>query len=153
VSLQFEISEMVQGSPEQVLDAMLDLERAHLWMPGLLRMERLSPGPLGVGSEWRETRKAFGKEATEQFEVVGLERPHRLELRVDGTRGSSGRGEYRYSYRFEPTDAGTAVRFKRGDPWNDGRRGVVGKLFVGPLRKACGKDLQALRSYVENGHA
>lgn len=49
MSIQFEISEMVQGSPEQVLAALLDLERAHLWMPGLLRVERLSPGPLGVG--------------------------------------------------------------------------------------------------------
>lgn len=153
MSIQFEISEMVHGSPEQVMDAILDLERAQLWMPGLLRMERLSAGPLEVGSEWRETRKILGKEATEQFELVGLDRPHRLELRVDGSKGSSGRGEYRYSYQFEPTDAGTAVRLSGEIRGMTGVAGWLGKLFVGPFKKACGKDLEALRSYVENGHA
>lgn len=34
-----------------------------------------------------------------------------------------------------------------------GVAGWLSKLFVGPFKKACGKDLEALRGYVENGRA
>lgn len=149
MSIRFEISETIRASPEQVLDAILDLEQAHRWIPGLVRMETVTTGPIDVGSEWRETRRLLGKEATEQFRVIGLDRPHRLELLVDGTKGSSGRGEYRFSYRIEGTGEATAVRLSGEIRGMTGIMALLGKLLVGPYRKACRKDLAALRSYLE----
>jgi carbon monoxide dehydrogenase subunit G len=151
MSIRFEVSEVIPVAPERVLEALLDLEQAPLWMPGLVRIEPLSPGPLGVGSEWRETRKIFGKEATEQFEIVELEQPRRLGLLVDGSKGSSGRGEYLYSYRLEPVGDETVVRLS-GEV--RGMRGVMawlGKLLVGPYKNACRKDLAALKRYLVDG--
>ena len=149
MSVQFEASERIGTSAEQVFDALLDLDAAHRWMPGFVRLERLTSGPLQVGSEWRETRRFLGKEATEQFELIEQDRPHRLALRVDGTKGSTGRGEYLFTYRLGPANDGTEVRLSgdiRGLP---GVTSWFGKLLVGPYRKACVKDLKALKRYLE----
>lgn len=151
MSIQFGVSEVIRASPERILDAMLDLERAHLWMPGLVRMEPLSPGPLAVGSEWSETRKFMGKEATEQFEITGLDRPHRLDLRVDGSKGTTGKGEYLFAYRLEPEGKATTVHLSGEIRGMTGIMGWLGKLLVGPYKKACSKDMAALKSYLEEG--
>jgi hypothetical protein len=58
-------------------------------MPSLVRIEPLTEGPMRPGSEWRETRRIFKREATEQFEVTTMEPPRHLGLRVDGTKGAS----------------------------------------------------------------
>jgi uncharacterized protein YndB with AHSA1/START domain len=151
MSITFEVSEVFAASPERVFDALLDLERAHLWMPNLVRMESLSAEPPAVGSAWRETRKLFGKESTEQFEVVDLDRPRRLEVVVDGSKGSSGRGEYVFSYRLEPVASGTSVQLRGEIRGMSGIMMWLGKLLVGPYRKACAKDLKAMKSYLEEG--
>jgi uncharacterized protein YndB with AHSA1/START domain len=151
MSIRFEVSDVMGATPEQVFDALLDLEAADRWMPGLVRMERLAPGPLDVGSEWRETRKMFGREATEQFRLVSLERPHRLELHVDGSKGSSGRGEHLFEYQIHSIPEGAKVDLKGEIRGLTGLMGLLGKLFVGPYKKACVKDLRGLRFYLEEG--
>ncbi|WP_153727910.1 SRPBCC family protein [Salinibacillus xinjiangensis] len=45
-----------------------------------MAMERLDDGPIKVGSEWKETRKMFGKEASEYFEVKELQEPKKIVL-------------------------------------------------------------------------
>lgn len=149
MSIRFEAAEVIGAPAEGVFDALLDVDAAQQWIPGVVRIERLSSGPLGEGSEWRETRKMFGREATEQFELVELERPHRIELRVDGTKGSSGCGEYLFTYRLEPASGGTRVRLDGEIRGLSGPMRWLGKLFVRPYRKACVKDLQALKRYLE----
>jgi hypothetical protein len=72
-------------------------------------MEKLTPGVFGPGTKFRETRKMFGKSATELFEVVAVRPPLRLELFVDGTQGTSKRGRFDYVYEFEPDRDGTRV--------------------------------------------
>lgn len=149
MSIRFEAAEVIGAPAEGVFDALLDLDAAQQWIPGVVRIEGLSSGPLDEGSEWRETRKLFGREATEQFEVVMLDRPHRIELRVDGTKGSSGCGEYLFTYRLEPAGAGTEVRVTGEIRGLSGPMKWLGKLFARPYRKACGKDLKALKQFLE----
>jgi uncharacterized protein YndB with AHSA1/START domain len=150
VSIQFEVVETVQAPLMQVFLALTDLDGAGAWMPGLVRMESLGPGPGVVGGGWRETRRMFGREATEEFQVTAVERPHRLELRVDGSRGSSGRGEYLFTYRLDPRDDGaTVVRLTGEIRGLTGVAGVVGRLFAGTYRKSCAKDLAALKRHLE----
>lgn len=47
-----------------------------------------------VGSQWKETRKMYGKQASEHFEVVSIEEPNKIILRCDGTKGTTGKGEF-----------------------------------------------------------
>ena len=149
MSIHFELSETFRASPERVFEALLDLEGAHRWMPGLVRIEPLTRGPLQAGSRWRETRRMLGKEATEEFQLVTFRRPERLELLVDGSKGSSGRGYYRFTYGIRPTASGTHVRLTGSIGGLNGVMGLLGRLFVGTYKKACAKDLTALKLYLD----
>jgi carbon monoxide dehydrogenase subunit G len=149
MAIEFTLTQHIAGAADRVFHALTDLDSAADWMPGFVRIEKLSQGEFGVGSQWRETRKFFGKEATEQFEVTRCESPTQLSVRVDGSKGSSRRGEYLFDYRLQPKGAGTDVTLHaaiRGL----GRFGtLVGRLFVGQYKKACAKDLGALAEHIE----
>jgi uncharacterized protein YndB with AHSA1/START domain len=149
MSIEFEVTEMVRARPEQVFDALTDLDGAVHWMQGLTRLEALGAGAGAVGGGWRETRRMFGREATEEFEVTEYDRPRRLGLRVDGSRGSSGRGEYVFTYTLEPRDGGTQVRLAGEILGLTGVAAVLGRLFAGTYRKSCAKDLSALKEHLE----
>jgi carbon monoxide dehydrogenase subunit G len=147
--IQFEVTETVQATPDHVFDALTDLDEAGQWMAGLTEIETLGEGAAAVGGGWRETRRLFGREATEEFEVTAHDRPRLLGLRVDGSRGSSGRGEYVFTYRLEPRATGTEVRLSGEIRGLTGIAGVVGRLFAGTYRKSCARDLAALKRHVE----
>lgn len=148
--IRFSVAEPIPAPPDRVFAGLTDLDGASAWMPGLIRIERLDGGgPLEVGSRWRETRRIFGREATEEFEVTHLAPPTEIRLRVDGTRGTSKRGEYLFRYELRPRgDAGTDVRLD-GEIGGLGRvMELVGRLMAGPYRKACLKDLRALSAHL-----
>ena len=86
MSIRFEVKRTFYVSQEKAYKGLLDLDSAKHWMRGLVGIERLDEGLLQVGSQWKETRKMFGKEATEHFEVVGLEESEKIVLRCDGTK-------------------------------------------------------------------
>ena len=68
MSIQFEVKRTTKVSKQTAYTGLLDLDSAKRWMQGLVRIERLDEGPMQTGSQWMETRKMFGKEATEHFE-------------------------------------------------------------------------------------
>lgn len=149
MATQFTVTQQFDHAPDRVFEALTDLDSAARWMPGFVRLEKLSEGQFGVGTEWRETRKLFGKEATEQFEVTHCEPPRRLGVRVDGSKGSSKRGEYLFDYRLEASDRGTNVILQGEIGGLSGVAALMSKMLVGPYKKACAKDLRALAGHLE----
>lgn len=126
-----------------------DLDGWKLWMPGLVAAEKRTSGGFGVGTEWKETRKIYGREAAEYFEVTRCDAPTRLGLRVDGSRGASGRGEFLFNYELRPEAGGTRVQLQGeirfpGWFWN-----LLGRAFLPGYRKACARDLEAMKAYCE----
>lgn len=97
VAIAFQLSERMNAPVECVFGAMTSIDEAADWLPGAGRIENVTGGELKVGSVWRETRNMFGREATEEFEVTEIVPNERLGLYVDGTKGSSQSGEYRFS--------------------------------------------------------
>lgn len=151
MAITFRLAEEFSAPPQAVFAALTDGEQVKAWMPGLVSFEALTDGPFAVGSRFRETRKMFGKEATEEFEVTALEPDRRLDLYVDGAKGSSGSGEYRLSYTFEPHAGGTRVTLD-GQVDGMGRMAeLLGRLFAGRFKKALSDDLKAMKSHVEKG--
>lgn len=150
MALQFTIREEFAAPPARVFAAATDLDAARKWMPNLVSLETLSPGPFGKGTKFRETRKMFGRDATEYFEVTGYEPGKQVEFFVDGTKGSSRRGQYRFRYAFTPSGKGTTVTLD-GEISGMGKVGeFIGRLLMGPvMKKAIAKDLAAMRRYVE----
>jgi carbon monoxide dehydrogenase subunit G len=139
----------IEASPERVFAAMTDLDGYRHWMNGFVGVEKLTEGPFGVGTEWRETRRMFGREASEVFEVTACEAPSRLRLRVDGTRGASRKGEYRFEYALAPEGTGTRVRMTGAIDLPGWFAGLMSRLLVGMFKKAVDKDLLALKQHLE----
>ena len=150
--LEFENDVTVEASPERVFALATDIDRFGEWMPKFVRVEKITEGELRVGTEFREVRRMFGKESTEHFEVTGLEPPTRFDLYVDGTKGTSKKGEFRFTHRFEPARDGQATKLTlEGRITDTGCMGVVfGFLFRNMFRKMIQKDLDALKRWVES---
>lgn len=150
MSVDFEVKRTIRASQEKVYKGLLDLESARNWMQGFVRIERLDNGPMQVGSQWIETRKMYGKEATEHFEVVELNGSNRIVLRCDGTKGTTGKGEFVFTYILASSGDDTEVTLNGEINGLTGITKLFGKLMVGAFKKACAKDIDALKSYMEN---
>lgn len=150
MSIRFEVKRTFQVSQQKAYTGLLDLESAKQWMQGLVRIERLDEGAMHVGSEWKETRKMFGTEASEHFEVVELHEPDKIVLRCDGTKGTTGKGEFIFTYTITSLGDHSEVILEGEINGITGMSKIFGKLMAGAFKKACVKDLDALKSYLEN---
>lgn len=159
--LSVSLEETIAASPETVWAALTDIPGWDRWVPNLVRLEllddgrlddgRLSNVPVGMHTRWREVRCMFGREAFEEYEVIAIEQPTRLSLHVDGRKGSTRRGEYRFRYRLEPVAIGTCVHLETdilGMGWLFKR--VVGRLFHSGIRHTLAADLAAFKRHVES---
>ncbi len=147
--LTLELVETIAAPPAVVWAELTDIAEWSSWMPNLVRLDMLGDTTVGVGTRFRETRKMFGRDATEVFEVTHAQPPHELELHVDGREGSSRRGIYRFRYRLEPVAVGTCLQLHasiEGMGWFFKR---IGRLFAGGFRRALAADLAAFKRHVE----
>jgi carbon monoxide dehydrogenase subunit G len=62
------LTKHINAAPEKVFAVSTDLEAFPTTVPTITRIEVLTPGPVGNGTRFRETRIMFGKEATETME-------------------------------------------------------------------------------------
>ncbi|WP_313804869.1 SRPBCC family protein [Cytobacillus sp.] len=152
MSIHFEVKRATKVSRQKAYIGLHDLESASRWMQGLVRIERLDEGPLQVGSQWMETKRMFGKEATEHFEVMGLKEPEKIVLRCDGTKGTTGKGEFVFTYIIAPEDDHTVITLNGEIKGLTGWTKIFGKMMAGTFKKACAKDLDALISYMEKSN-
>jgi hypothetical protein len=62
-----------------------DVAHADQTLSGVEHVELITEGPYRVGTRWRETRRMFGKEATEQMQVTVAEAPTRTVIEADSS--------------------------------------------------------------------
>jgi carbon monoxide dehydrogenase subunit G len=149
MSIEFQVTEVLPGTPERAFQALTDFEGASRWMPGLASVERVGDVQEGVGSRWRETRMMGGKEVTEELEVTHYHPPSHLTLRIDGTRGTSGRGTYVFDYHLAQRVGGTEVRMQaRIDGNLPPMLRWLSPLIAPLIKRMCAKDLRALAQHL-----
>ena len=154
MSTEFQVTEILPGTPERVFQALTDLEGAEQWIPAIVAIERVGDVQQGVGMRWRETRKMRGKEATEEIEITHYHPPSHLGLRIDGTRGTMGRGTYEFDYKLAQRVGGTEVRMTgRIDGVLPSMLRWMGPLLSGMYRHECSKDLRALAEHLRQTEA
>lgn len=83
-----------------------DLERWPETIGAITKIENLTGGAMGVGTRFRETRVMFGREVTEEMEVVAFEPPRRYALSAE-----SHGNQYRTEALFEAEGDGTRQSF------------------------------------------
>ncbi|MEU8987461.1 SRPBCC family protein [Streptomyces sp. NPDC048558] len=135
-----------------VWEAVTDLRGMERVLSGVSKVEVLTDGAFGVGTRWRETRKMFGKEATEEMWVTACEPPERYVVEAE-SHGTHYVSEWEL---LADRPSATTVRMTFSGAAVAGSGGVAGLLAkilggVGAhaVRKAIAKDLDDVASAVE----
>ena len=128
-----------------------DIEHAENVLGAVQRIERLDSGSaFGVGTRWRETRKMFGREATEEMTVIAVDegRSYTTGAHSRGSRYSSvvsvepvGDQRSRISMVFGAEPQGWAARMSAM---------TLGRLFAGYIRRALRADLDDIARAAES---
>lgn len=142
----------VQAPPERVFAVFSDLEDLPQRIPAIVRLEKLTPGPVGVGTRFRETRRMFGKEHAEEMEFLAFEPGKSYTI------GAQSCGcEYRSLFTFEAEGNGTRVRQEFGArPLTFGAKVMgflMGWMMAGSMKKAMLQDMESLKRVLEDGKA
>ena len=143
----FDLTHTVAAPLPAVFDAFTDFANAPKRIPDIVRVEVLTPGPVGVGTSFKETRKMFGKECTETMTVTAFE-PGKL---VELSAGSCG-AVFTTRFTFEPDGGKTRV----GVVFRSRAVSLFAKLFtplaflmMGTMKKCAAGDVAKLGAAVE----
>jgi uncharacterized protein YndB with AHSA1/START domain len=99
--------EIVIGRPvEGVFDFVADERNEPRYNAQMRRVEKISDGPIGLGTQYRAEVLSGRQVVPMVIEVTGYERPRRL---ASTTRMSS--MDIRYTLTFEPVSEGTRMRW------------------------------------------
>lgn len=143
------VSRHIAAPTEEVWSIITDLEGSVETISGITSIERLDGGAdFGVGTRWRETRKMFGKEATEEMEVTSLEVQRSYTTVADGhsvhymsTMSVEAAGDGTLlSMTFDAAPQGGFAKFMAA---------TVGRLMKGATRKMIARDLEDIAKAVE----
>jgi hypothetical protein len=106
-------------------------------------MEQITPGPIGVGTRYRETRLMNGKEAQAELEIARFEPPSDYAMRNE-TNGI----ETIYHYTFTPEQEGTQVDLVCQVNASGLKKAML-PMVVSILKKEDGDHLERLKASIE----
>ncbi|MDX1765869.1 MAG: SRPBCC family protein [Candidatus Saccharimonadales bacterium] len=132
---------------EKVFEVFTDIGHAAERLTGVIKVEILSQKQHGAGLRWRETRKMFGKEATEEMEITKFNAPNMYQVDAE-SHGS----HYTTLFYFEERGEGTHVKWEFiGTPISLGAKllSILGFLAKGTTKKMMDQDIADLKSFIE----
>lgn len=132
--MRMKLSRRIDAPPEKVFALATDIENWADRMDGIVKVEMLTDGPVGVGTRFKETRIMFKKEAVEEMEVSKFEPDTLFTLR-----GESCGSIFESTHTFRPV-----TFFAR-------LMSPLCSLMAGSMRKCIEKDLDDLKSAAESG--
>jgi uncharacterized protein YndB with AHSA1/START domain len=101
---RIETSIQIDRAPEDVYAYATDVDNMTQWLGAVVEAERLTEGPLGVGTRIRAVGKMLGRRMDSLAEVTALEPDARFAFKV-----ASGPLTSHNSYAFESVAGGTKV--------------------------------------------
>jgi uncharacterized protein YndB with AHSA1/START domain len=138
----FENTVMIGRPIEEVFGFLSDLENIPRWNDAIVETRKVSEGPVGVGTIYRQVRSVPSR-SEERFEVTVYNPPRYLEIR-----GQLGPFPSRLSYALDAVPEGTritnAVELELRGP---GR--LLGRVAVPRVRDAVAANLQKLKELLE----
>lgn len=143
----FTITKHIDALPEVVFRVATDFTNAPKHIQGIENVELLTDGPVQVGTRFRETRKMFGKEATEEMTVTELIPPKRFTLETE----SCG-CHYVCRHKLIPDIAGTLFKLEietQATSLMARLMSPLSKLMAGTVRKMIDADLEDLKRVAE----
>ncbi len=141
----------IRGTQQQVFDAISDLEHAADRIRGIVSLEKLTEGPVGLGTRFRETRIMFKKECTEEMEITEFDPPHGYRV---GAEGCGCLYDTRFSVTPDGDETIVEMSFQATPTTFMGKLMLpLGKLMQGTMKKMINQDLNDLKTHIEGGGA
>ena len=119
---------VIRRTPRQVFECVADERNEPSWNPRMKRAEKLTAGPLGVGTRWAATMGTPRGSSAMVIEVTGYEPPRRLD-----SVSYLQRMDIAGSVLFQGVPEGTRLRWR----WEVRPRGAL--RAVGPLLGLVGR--------------
>jgi hypothetical protein len=144
------VETLIDAPPQVVFATVADIESWPSAISAIREVTLLTPGPVAVGTRFRETREMFGRKATEEMTVAEMKPPRRLVL----TAFSHGTA-YRVEHLLKVVGAGTRVTLAfEGRPVTLAARLLMplGLLFADTVRRQLASDLADLGREAERRH-
>jgi Polyketide cyclase / dehydrase and lipid transport len=115
--------EIVIGRPvDVVFDYVADQSNEPQYNPQMVRAEKITTGPVGVGTKFRSAVASRGRTAEMLIEITGYDRLHRLSSTT-----TMQQADISYTLTFEPAASGTRMR------WSGQVRPKGALKLLGPL--------------------
>ncbi|QGV80909.1 SRPBCC family protein [Streptomyces ficellus] len=123
---------------DRVWEVLTDLHGMPATLSGVTHVEVLTEGPFQAGSRWIETRRMFGKEATEEMWVTACQAPSHYVVEAE-SRGT----HYVSEFTVRETGPGeTLVRMAFSARPPGGLGGLFVRLLGGLGRRAVAKAVE-----------
>jgi uncharacterized protein YndB with AHSA1/START domain len=130
---------------EDVFQYLADFENVPTWNYAILQTTRTSPGPVGVGTTYRQIR-SIPSRSEEGFEVTAFEPPSRLEVH-----GDVGPFTATIGYLLARTDDGTRLTNTVDLQPASGALRLLAPLATSRVRTAVAANLDTLKQILETG--
>jgi len=147
-----QVSKEIHAPREKVFEVFADLPNAAERVEDIVKLEILTDGPVGLGTRWRETRRMFNREATEEMEITVFDPPngYAAEAQSHGSRYFS---EFRFEQQGDVTVATVSFQAKpltflaRIMSW------LMGRMMRRAVVNCFEKDMDNLKAHIEAGDA
>jgi hypothetical protein len=130
---------------EDVFGFLADFENIPTWNYAILQTSKTSPGPVGVGTTYRQIR-SLPSRSEEGFEVTVFEPPSRLEIH-----GEIGPFTATIGYLLVPLSDGTQLTNTVDLQRASGALRLLAPLAVSRVRTAVAANLDTLKQLLETG--
>jgi uncharacterized protein YndB with AHSA1/START domain len=127
----------------EVFAFLADFQNVPRWNYAIEQTRKLSPGPVGVGTAYRQTR-TIPRRTEEGFEVTDFEPPSRLAIH-----GQIGPFQATAAYLLEPVAGGTRLTNHVELEPSSALLRLVGPLAVPSVKAAVARNLTALKGLLE----
>jgi uncharacterized protein YndB with AHSA1/START domain len=129
-----------------VFDYVADQTNEPQYNPQMVRAQKITPGPVGVGTSFRSAVTSKGRTAEMLIEITGYDRPHRL-----ASTTTMQQADISYTLTFEPAISGTRMR------WSGQVRPKGSFKLLGPLITWMGRHQEqriwtSLKQHLEAAH-
>jgi uncharacterized membrane protein len=143
--IKYEKSVFINRPPQEVFDFVTNLSNDSKWQSSIASVEKVSDGPIGVGSTWRYVTKFLGRKNETEIQMTSYKPPHQSSVKA-----VSGPIPFENTHKFQKQDGGTLLTFI-GQAEIGGffkmAEGLVGKQ----MEKQMDADGAALKRLLEAG--
>ena len=146
---RFEVNMLIKASVERVFDVFTDLDRLADRHEDIVKIERVTEGPIAAGMVFNETRAVFGREFTSTMEFTEFAPVNHWVIS-----SKSGGFIYRFAFDLQPEAEGTRLILQTtSKPLNPIAflLGLASPILMRVARSAGKRDIEKLAKVAEEG--